>query len=127
MHWYRGKEKPEVWKTGTIPQWNSGVLFVGRNGMLLASYDKNVLLPEKDFRDFVPPKLFISKSLGHHAEWIDACKTGAPTTCNFEHAGWLTEANHLGNVAYRTGKKLEWDAAKFCALKCARGRLVHTP
>ena len=24
--------------------------------------------------------------------------------------GWLTEANHLGNVAYRAGKKLEWDA-----------------
>ena len=24
--------------------------------------------------------------------------------------GWLTEANHLGNVAFRVGKKLEWDA-----------------
>jgi hypothetical protein len=22
----------------------------------------------------------------------------------------LTEANHLGNVAYRVGRKLEWDA-----------------
>ena len=31
--------------------------------------------------------------------------------CNFEYSGWLTEANHLGNVAYRTGKKLEWNAA----------------
>ena len=43
------------------------------------------------------------------SEWIHACKTGAATTCNFEYAGWLTEANHLGNVAYRTGRKLEWD------------------
>ena len=43
-------------------------------------------------------------------EWIHACKTGAPTTCNFEYAGKLTEANHLGNVAFRTGKKLVWDA-----------------
>ena len=24
-------------------------------------------------------------------------------------AGWTTEANHLGNVAYRAGKKIEWD------------------
>ena len=47
---------------------------------------------------------------GHHTEWLHACKTGEPTTCNFEYAGWLTEANHLGNVAFCTGKKFEWDA-----------------
>jgi hypothetical protein len=28
---------------------------------------------------------------------------------NFEYAGLLTEANHLGNVAYRAGKKIQWD------------------
>ena len=61
------------------------------------------------------PQPFIPKSLGHYAEWIHACKTGSPTTCNFEYAGWLTEANHLGNVAYRAGKKLEWDPAKLQA------------
>ena len=49
---------------------------------------------------------------GHHAEWLHACKTGAPTTCNFEYAGWLTEANHLGNVAFRAGEKLTWDPTK---------------
>ncbi len=69
------------------------------------------LLPEDDFRDFKPPEPTIPRSLGHHEEWIHACKTGAPTTCNFEYAGLLTEANHLGNVAYRTGKALEWDTA----------------
>ena len=115
LHWYQGEDKPEQWQTGAIPKWDSGVLFVGDKGMLLSSYDKNMLLPEKDFRDFVAPKPFIPKSLGHYAEWIHACKTGSPTTCNFEYAGWLTEANHLGNVAYRVGKKLEWDAAKLYA------------
>ena len=45
--------------------------------MLLADYRKHVLLPEKDFRDFVRPQPFIPKSIGHHAEWILACKTGA--------------------------------------------------
>jgi len=115
MHWYQGEDKPVPWQTGAIPKWDSGVLFVGEKGMLLAKYDKNILLPEKDFRDFVHPREFIPKSLGHYAEWIHACKTGSPTTCNFEYAGWLTEANHLGNVAYRTGKKLEWDAAKLYA------------
>jgi predicted dehydrogenase len=115
LHWYQGDEKPSRWKNGTIPKWDSGVLFEGAKGMILADYRRNVLLPEREFRDFVRPEPSIPKSLGHYAEWIHACKTGAPTTCNFEYAGWLTEANHLGNVAYRTGKKLEWDCAKLYA------------
>ncbi|MDP8243695.1 MAG: Gfo/Idh/MocA family oxidoreductase [Candidatus Hinthialibacter antarcticus] len=115
LTWYQGTSRPKIWQDGKIPQWDSGVLFIGSKGMLLADYGKHVLLPEQDFKDFERPEPFIPPSIGHHAEWIHACKTGAPTTCNFEYAGWLTEANHLGNVAYRTGKKLEWDAEKMKA------------
>jgi predicted dehydrogenase len=115
LNWYQGEDKPELWTNGAIPKWNDGILFIGAKGMLLADYNRNVLLPEKVFCDFVRPEPFIPKSIGHYAEWIHAAKTGASTTCNFEYAGWLTEANHLGNVAYRTGKKLEWDATKLYA------------
>jgi predicted dehydrogenase len=111
LSWYQGVNKPKIWSEEGIPQWDSGVLFVGDKGMLLSNYDKHLLLPEDKFQGFTPPKPFIPKSLGHHAEWVHACKTGDPTTCNFEYAGWLTEANHLGNVAYRAGERLEWDAA----------------
>ncbi len=110
LSWYQGSHKPRIWHEAGIPQWGSGVLFVGDQGMLLADYGKHVLLPEDKFADFQRPEPFIPPSIGHHAEWIHACKTGEPTTCDFEYAGWLTEANHLGNVAYRAGKKLEWDA-----------------
>ncbi len=111
LTWHQGEDKPEIWTAGGIPKWDSGVLFMGSQGrMLLASYDQHRLLPERDFTDFKPPAPFIPKSLGHHQEWIHACKTGAPTTCNFNYAGWLTEANHLGNVAFRAGQKLEWDS-----------------
>jgi len=115
LTWYQGEDKPEPWRAGAIPRWDSGVLFVGGKGMLLADYGKHVLLPEADFREFRRPEPSLPTSIGHHAEWLHACKTGAPTTCNFEYAGWLTEANHLGNVAYRAGKRLEWDAAKLHA------------
>ncbi len=110
LSWYQGTYKPQLWQEQKIPQWNSGVLFVGDDGMLLSDYGKHVLLPEDRFKDFVRPEPFIPKSLGHHAEWVHACKTGAPTTCNFDYAGRLTEANHLGNVAFRTGKTIKWDA-----------------
>ncbi len=109
LTWYQGTHKPQIWHDGGIPQWGSGVLFVGRNGMLLADYGKHVLLPESKFEGYERPQPSIPPSRGHHAEWLHACKTGDPTTCNFEYAGWLTEANHLGNVAYRAGKKLRWD------------------
>ncbi|AWM35759.1 Inositol 2-dehydrogenase [Gemmata obscuriglobus] len=118
MTWHQGSFKPPQWTEKKIPQWGSGVLFVGDNGMLLSDYSKYLLLPEKRFADFVRPKPFIEKSKGHYAEWIHACKTGAPTTCNFEYAGWLTESNHLGNVAFRVGKRLEWDAEKMKATNC---------
>jgi predicted dehydrogenase len=118
LTWYQGVNKPTPWTEGKIPKWGSGVLFVGDKGMLLSDYTKHVLLPEKEFRDFVRPKPFIPKSPGHYAEWIEACKTGKPTTCNFEYSGWLTEANHLGNVAFRAGKKLVWDAESMKAKGC---------
>ena len=118
LTWYQGANKPRPWTEKAIPQWPNGVLFVGDKGMLLSDYGRHVLLPEKDFADFKRPEPFIPKSLGHYAEWIHACKTGAPTTCNFEYAGWLTEANHLGNVAYRAGQRLEWDAANLRATNC---------
>ena len=86
--------------------------------MLLADYGNHRLLPEKDYAGFLPPEPFIPNSIGHHNEWIAACKTEGPTTCNFDYAGALTETILLGNVAFRVGKKLEWDAQKLRATNC---------
>ena len=107
--WYQGEDKPQIWKDGGIPQWESGVLFIGSKGMLLTDYKKHVLLPEKDFAGFPKPPQKFPRPESHHAEWIAACKGGPKALSNFDYAGLLTEANHLGNVAYRTGRKLHWD------------------
>ena len=63
----------------------------------------------RDFRDFRRPDPTIPRVPSHHGEWLNACKNGGRCSADFEYSGWLTEANHLGNVAYRTGKKLRWD------------------
>ena len=115
LTWYQGVNKPKIWTEGGIPKWDSAVLFIGDKGMLLSDYGKYVLLPEDKFKDFKRPDPSIPDSPGQQAEWLRACKTDLKTTCNFEYSGWLTEANHLGNVAYRLGKKLEWNAAE---LRC---------
>jgi len=115
MHWYDGGKRPEILATlkrkdGSPVKWGAGQLFVGDNGMLLSSYGKHILLPEEKFADFKRPEPTIPKSIGHHNEWIQACKSGGVTTCNFDYSGALSEAVLLGTVAYRVGKKLEWDA-----------------
>jgi hypothetical protein len=110
LTWYDGGKQPALIAQGKAPQWPNGVLFVGDKGMLIADYAKRKLLPEEKYADFQPPAPSIPKSIGHHEEWIQACKTGSPTTCNFAYASALTESVLLGNVAFRTGLKLDWDA-----------------
>lgn len=111
LAWYHGGRKPALIAERNLPDWGSGVLFVGARGLLLADYGRHVLLPEAQFADYRRPEPTIPRSRGHHQEWIHACKTGEPTTCPFDYSGALTEANLLGNVAYRVGRRLEWDAA----------------
>jgi predicted dehydrogenase len=110
LGWYQGTHKPQIWLDGRIPQWANGVVFIGDDGMLLSDYGKHVLLPEVKFADFKRPEPFIDDVPGHHEEWLLACAAGPPTGSPFSYAGPLTEANHLGNVAFRAGKKIQWDA-----------------
>jgi predicted dehydrogenase len=118
LTWYHGGKRPPHFAEGKLPKWDNGSLFIGEKGMLLAGYDKHALLPEQDFADFKRPEPFIKNSIGHHKEWIEACKHGGITTCNFDYSGALTEAVLLGNVAYRVGKKLEWDPVSLKAKNC---------
>ena len=118
LTWYNGGGYPPFAKANKIPQWGSAVLFIGSEGMLIADYGKHQLLPEGKFADFKRPDPFIPDSIGHHREWVEACKTGGPTTCNFDYSGALTEAALLCNVALRTGRKLTWDAKNLKATGC---------
>jgi predicted dehydrogenase len=113
LTWYQGTHRPPLLAEGRIPAFGSGVLFVGTEGrMLLSDYGKHVLLPEERFKDFAPPEPWIPPSPGQHQEWLLAIRDGTPTSSPFDpYAGLLTEANHLGNVAFRAGEKILWDSA----------------
>ena len=126
LTWYDGDRPPAILKEKNLPNWGGGNLFIGEKGMLLADYGRYKLLPETDFKGFTPPAQTITNSIGHYNEWIQACRTGSPTTCNFDYSGALTESVLLGNVAYRTGKTLEWDAKRLKAKNCPEAdALIH--
>lgn len=116
LTWYDGGKRPKLFEEDNLPKWGDGSLFVGEKGMLLAGYGDHKLLPEDKFANFKRPEPFIPNSIGHHKEWVEACKTGGTTTCNFGYAGPLSEAALLGNVSYRLGKPITWDAKNLKAV-----------
>ena len=73
-------------------------------------------MPEKQFEGFKSPKPFLPESIGHHKEWVEACKHGGKTTCHFDYSGALSEAVLLGNVSYRLGRPLTWNARELRAV-----------
>jgi len=128
--WYDGEKAaaPGVPAGSGVVPGPMGVLFIGKEGMLRADYGSRTLYPLDKFKDFKAPEQTIPKSIGHHKEFFEACKTGGPTTCNFDYSGALTEAVLLGTVAYRVGKKLEWDAANLKAVNCPEAdKFIHPP
>ncbi len=110
LTWYHGVSGPSLDGAVQYIGFGSGVLFEGDKGKLLADYGKYRALPEAFARDFVAPKQSIPSSIGHHKEWTEAVKTGGATTCNFDYSGRLAEAVLLGNVSYRAGRPITWDA-----------------
>jgi len=112
LHWYDGGKKPPAGLVEGRKLPGNGSIFVGDKGTLYAPHPhagQFMLLPEKKFADFKAPPRTLPDSPGHHAEWIQACKEGTQAMSQFAYAGAMTEALLLGNVAVRTGKRIEWD------------------
>jgi len=113
VYWYDGGKKPKM-PSAVFSERDifKGVFFKGDKGTLVADYDYRILLPGGDMTQYKTPKpdQLIPPSVGHHEEWLEGCRTGKPTLCNFDYSGALVEHNLLALVAYRVGKKLQWDA-----------------
>jgi predicted dehydrogenase len=121
ISWHDGGKKPEMPHSAFNREGLfKGVVFIGDKGSMVCDYGFRILMPTGDLTYYKPPKQedLIPKSPGHHNEWILGAKTGKPTLCNFDYSGALIEHNMLALVAYRVGKKLEWDAKNLKATNC---------
>lgn len=93
---------------------DEGLLFVGDHGKILCGFNgaHPRLIPETKMSSFQEPPKTLPRSPGNEREWLDACKGGkVKPGGNFEFEGLVTETLLLGNVAARTGGKLNWDRA----------------
>ena len=118
--WFDGGKKPprprDLEEDRELSE--GGQLILGDEGTIMDTNDycnSPRLIPESKMRDFLPnrpPETIPRIPEGnHYQEWIRACKDGKPAGSNFDYSGPLTEMVVLGNLAIRTGKKMEWDAA----------------
>lgn len=87
-----------------------GCIFQGAEATLVAGYEWHELyVAGKHVPDFKRPDPTIPDSPGHVREFLDAIKSRKRTTCDLEYAFRLTKGGLLGNLAYRTGRRLYWD------------------
>ncbi|PYJ03468.1 MAG: oxidoreductase [Verrucomicrobia bacterium] len=117
LHWYDGGIMPprpeELEEERELPRYD-GIIFVGdKDKMLVEGWggEKPRLLPASRNKEYKRPPKTLPRSIGHHKEWLLACRTGAPARSNFGFAGPLTEAVLLGTVCVRNGgDRLDWDS-----------------
>jgi predicted dehydrogenase len=91
-----------------------GCLFEGTEASLVANYQSHeIWVKGKKVDDFPRPAQTIPDSPGHLREFLDAIKArNVETTCNVRYGHRVTKPGLLSNIAYRTGRRLQWDDAK---------------
>jgi hypothetical protein len=91
-----------------------GSLFIGDKGMLTTgTYGADTrLIPVEKMRGYHFPAELLTRSPGHHQDWIRACKGGDPSCSNFNVAAPFVEWMLLGVIALRVEGKLEYDPIK---------------
>jgi len=107
-----------------------GVGFVGNDGTLVVDRAGWEVIPEPkggeptlEKVDLVPGD---GKGLENHMiNFMEAIKSGAALNCPVEIAAGVARTCHLGNIAYKTGRRLYWnpDESKFIDDQEANGYL----
>jgi predicted dehydrogenase len=124
VSWYQGGVFPNSPKGYIdLKKVGHGAMFKGTQGYLVGDFDSHIILPygkEADMTYYKPrPKDKLLPPVGgFQDEWINACKGNLKTSCDFDYAGKKMEQMTLGLVAYRVGKKLEYDGAAGRVTNC---------
>lgn len=125
LGWYQGgamPPNPSPWVD--LRKIGHGAMFEGTKGVLVADFNSRLLIPSGDGADMTyydrrPKEKMIPPMGDFLGQWMDACKGSLQTSCDFDYGGKLIETMLLGLVAYRVGKKVEYDGAA--------GRVTNSP
>lgn len=130
IYWYDGGKMPPrpsaMDEDDELP--DNGIYFVGDKGTMLCGGWSGPprLLPAQRMVGFQAPPKTIPRSIGHRAEWIQACKAHKPedAKAGFAYSGPFTEALLVGNLAARLQKRIEWDSAAMRAKNAPEAQIL---
>lgn len=129
LHWYDGGRLPPADLLPGVPLRSGGFLLKGDQGVLYSPTDYG-----ESFEIYVdgkvarhePPAPSLPRSPGVHDEWLQGILSHTQPVANFEYAAPFTEAMLLGNLALRTGDRIEWDAAAMRVTNSAKAQQLLT-
>ncbi|MFA6241744.1 MAG: Gfo/Idh/MocA family oxidoreductase [Candidatus Hydrogenedentales bacterium] len=88
-----------------------GIIFQGTKATLCADYDEYWIVPEGDRLDGVQiPAPDVGKIPEHPREFLEAIRSRTLPSCDVEKHLPLAIALNLGNLSYKIGRKVHWDA-----------------
>ena len=128
--WYDGGKKPTNELLGLAADAKSpdnGSLFIGETGKMTCETYGGApkFAPDSKTKEFAKPAQTLARSPGHHKEFVEAIQGKVlKGMASLDYAGPFTEMVLMGNLAVRTGKKVEWDGPKMKAKNMDVSKLV---
>ena len=92
-----------------------GVAFTGTDATLILDQSGWEVIPERTKKD-APAEKHAAKvddqaRVNHAGNFLECMRSRKPTVENFEIGHHVSTVAHLGNLAFRTTGRVEWDAA----------------
>jgi len=119
-HWFETPEKCSITyryangvKVVCANGEKGGCTFIGEKGKIFVDRGKIESTPadilKEELKD-TDVRLYASKS--HHGNWLDCIRSRKLPIADAEIGHRSATVCHLGNIAIRTGRKIQWDPAK---------------
>jgi len=117
VSWYQGGAMPySPDRAIDLKKIDHGAMWEGDKGTIVGDFRSRMLIPMKNAAmDYYHPRKKedqIPKMGNFQKEWINAAKGNLKTTCNFEYSGNYIETVLVGMIAYKVGRKIQYDPDK---------------
>lgn len=87
-----------------------GATFIGSEGKIHVNRGKLTANPSEILK--AEPEVHLEVSKNHHQNFLDCIKTRKKPICDVEIGHRSATVCHLGNLAVRLGRKIQWDPSK---------------
>ena len=96
---------------------NHGIAFIGNNGTLILDRGGWEVIEESQAKNKIAIPLHKKEDNGVNLHWLnftDAIRNNTPGSlhCPIEEGAHIATVAQMGNIAYRSGQKVNWDANK---------------